>query len=363
MPPEPSVLRILDANRNRAREGLRVVEEYARFVLDDPGLSHRLKAVRHGLREAVAHLEESLGCPEALSASRDTPGDVGTGIRLGSEADRGSAAAVARAGVARLTEALRALEEYGKVVSGAGAARFERLRYEVYAIEPALLAPTGRRERLRAARLYVIVTESLASADALTAAREAVAGGADVIQMREKEMEDGAFHGRAEAMARICREGGALFLVNDRPHIATLVEADGIHVGQGDLPAHLARRCLGPGRILGRSTNAPDRAEAAVREGADYLGVGPVWETRTKAHRGAVGLGYVRWAAANVPIPFFAIGSVKRQSLPEVLDAGARRVAVCTAIIGATDIAAEAAWFRERLDAAGPPAAPPPGDD
>ncbi len=363
MPPDASILRILDANRNRAREGLRVVEEYARFVLNDPGLTHRLKSLRHGLREAVAELGTALPPGAALEEARDTPGDVGTELSLPTEGSRTSAADVARAGAGRLGEALRVLEEYGKLVSPGAAARFERLRYGLYALESVLLAPAGVRQRLRQARLYVLVTEALARTDALTAASEAVSGGADIIQMREKELEDGVFYERALAMARICREGGALFLVNDRPHIARLVEADGIHVGQGDLPTHPARRLLGHDRILGRSTNAPDRAEAALREGADYIGVGPVWETQTKAHRTAAGLDYVRWAAENMPIPFFAIGSIKRETLPEVLDAGARRAAVCTAIIAAEDIAAEAAWFRKRIEEAGPLPESTPAED
>jgi thiamine-phosphate pyrophosphorylase len=167
--------------------------------------------------------------------------------------------------------------------------------------------------------------------------------------MREKEWEDGRFYEVALEMAALCREAGALFLVNDRPHIARLVDADGIHTGWGDLPVALARAVLGPGRIVGRSTSAPARARDAAAAGADYIGVGPVYETRTKAHRAAAGLEYVRWAAAEAPLPYFCIGSINRQTLPAVLDAGARAVAVCTAIIGAKDIAAETAWFRETL--------------
>jgi thiamine-phosphate pyrophosphorylase len=130
---------------------------------------------------------------------------------------------------------------------------------------------------------------------------------------------------------------------------ALLSGADGIHTGQGDLPVHLARRLLGPDRIIGRSTHAPEDLEGAFRAGADYAGVGPVYETKTKEHRSAVGLEYVRHAAAQARIPYFCIGSVNRETLDEVLASGARAVAVCTAIIGAKDIAAEAAWFRARI--------------
>jgi thiamine-phosphate pyrophosphorylase len=344
-----SVLRILDANANRAREGLRVAEEYARFVIERPALAAGWKDLRHGLAEALALLERGAGGP--VRRGRDTPGDIGTAIHTESEARRTDAAQTALAAAKRAQEALRALEEYGKILSPEAATRFGELRYRAYDMESRMAATPDRAAALRDALLYVLVTESLASTDGLTAAREAVAGGADIIQMREKELEDADFHRRAEAMAAICREGGALFIVNDRPHIATLVGADGVHTGQGDLPVHLIRRILGPDRIVGRSTHGPDQLAEAATDGADYVGVGPVHETQTKQHREAVGLPYVRHAVANAAMPYFCIGSINRQTLGEVLDAGARAVAVCTGVIAAADIAAEASWFRERVAA------------
>ncbi|MDR3210537.1 MAG: thiamine phosphate synthase [Planctomycetota bacterium] len=210
------------------------------------------------------------------------------------------------------------------------------------------------RERLAKARLYVIVTRAFCHDEPLTTAREAVAGGADVIQMREKDLEDGEFYRQALSLAEVCRQGGALFIVNDRPHIALLAQADGVHSGQGDLPPHLTRRLVGDGRLIGRSTAAPEFALAALAEGSDYLGVGPVYATQTKAHRQAVGLDYVRWAANWNRLPFFAIGSVNRATLEAVLEAGARRVAVCTGISQARDIAAETAYYRSLIVARHP---------
>lgn len=347
---DAGVLRILDANANRAREGLRVAEEYTRFVLDSQALTEQLKQLRHDLNTALFLLQNHAPeAPEDWAGHRDTAGDVGTRVSTESEQHRPNRRAVARANLKRVQEALRALEEYGKLLDPQAASRLEQLRYAVYRIEPLLAADAGRRQQLQAARLYVLVTGSLASTDALTAAREAVAGGADVIQMREKELEDKAFHEQALAMREICHAGGSLFLVNDRPHIAVLAEADGIHTGQGDLPVHLARRLLGPDRLVGRSTCCPEQLQAAFAAGADYVGVGPVYATQTKQHRAAAGLGYAEHAVRNARLPFFCIGSVNRETLDSVLATGARAVAVCTAIIGARDIAAEAAWFRSRL--------------
>ncbi len=347
---DPAILRILDANANRAREGLRVVEEYARFVLESPALAARSKGLRHEFADALAYLTAALpGGACDLEAARDTPGDVGTDLSTPAEAARPNSLAVARAGMKRLQEALRALEEYAKPVSADAGARFERVRYAAYALEPVLFAAQDRRARLARALLYVLVTESLASTDARTAAREAAAGGADIIQMREKDLEDGPFLDRARTLAEAVRGAGALLLVNDRPHLALPAGADGVHTGQDDLPVHLCRRLVGPDRIVGRSTHAPAQLAAVSDQGADYAAVGPVYETATKAHRAAVGLDFVRHAAETASVPWFAIGSVNRETLPRVLDAGARRVAVCTAILRAPDIAAEAAWFKARL--------------
>jgi thiamine-phosphate pyrophosphorylase len=162
-------------------------------------------------------------------------------------------------------------------------------------------------------------------------------------------MEDGEFHRLAADVAEICREGGAIFLINDRPHIASLVDAGGVHGGQGDLPVHLTRRLLGPDKIIGISTSGPEFAEKALADGADYIGVGPVFETNTKKHRRAAGPDYVRWISQWGKLPYFAIGGVNRNTIDAVLDAGARAVAICTGVTMAGDIAAEAAFFKDKL--------------
>ena len=346
------IARILDANLNRASEGLRVVEEYARFVLDARDLCAGLKHLRHALRAAADLLQAAL--PGRVCDFRDTPGDVGTTINTTTEAERGNPAQVALASCKRVQQALRVLEEYGKIALPECGVMFQNLRYDCYAVENQVASDQARSQKLRAARLYVLVTGSLASTAALTACHEAVAGGADIIQMREKQMEDMEFYELALRMREIAQKAGALFLVNDRPHIAHLVQADGIHSGQGDLPVNLVRRIIGHDRIIGRSTSAAEFAEAAMHDKADYIGVGPVYPTNTKQHRAAVGLEYVRYAAGNVSLPFFCIGSINRNTIAPVLEAGARAVAICTAIIGARDIAAEAAWFKARLEQAGP---------
>lgn len=339
--------RIIDANANRAREGLRVIEEYARFILDSKPVTEKVKTLRHSFSKGVEDLQDKLHI--SLSDFRDTAGDIGTEISTKTENIRQDSSEVAKAAVKRLQEALRSIEEYSKISESGLSGAFEKIRYKCYDIEKDLFADSNRKARLAEAKLYVLVTESLASADAETVTREAVAGGADIIQMREKELEDGEFLKKAEKLNSICRENNVLFLINDRPHIASLIEADGIHTGQGDLPVNLCRRILGSDKIIGKSTSAPNFLEKAFEDGADYAGVGPVYETNTKKHRSAVGLEYVKHAVKNAKIPYFCIGSINRDTIEDVLNAGANAVAVCTAIIAAKDIATETRWFKDAI--------------
>lgn len=342
---DKGVERIIDANFNRAQEGLRVCEEYLRFVLNDKNGVETLKGLRHSLQKAEALLF-SAGCN--FTAARDTVNDVGTVVTNQSESCREDGESVALASCKRLEEALRVLEEYSKVVSSEAATVFEKIRYAVYELESKFFRGNTRRQKLADSSLYVLITESLSSTDAVNVCKEAVAGGADIIQMREKDLEDNEFYERAAKMCEICA-GKALFILNDRPHICALVDADGIHTGQGDLPVNLARKIIGRDKIIGKSTSAPEYAEKAYEDGADYIGVGPVYPTNTKEHRAAVGLEYVKWNVENAKLPFFCIGSINRETLAGVLETGARSVAVCTAIINAKDIAAETAWFKEQI--------------
>jgi thiamine-phosphate pyrophosphorylase len=191
--------------------------------------------------------------------------------------------------------------------------------------------------RLAAARLYVVTMASHAPAAVAEVVRAACAGGAGVVQLRRKDDQALEMLRLAERCRRITADAGALFVVNDRLDVAMACDADGVHLGQDDLPLAAARR-IWPGRLVGRSTHSLDQAVQAEREGADYLGVGPVYATPTKPGRPAVGLEYVREAAAALRIPWFAIGGVDLDNLGGVLAAGARRVAVVRAVCEAADV-------------------------
>lgn len=338
--------RILDASANRAREGLRVVEDYVRFVLDDSMLTRRLKDVRHRLSEATRGLEL-----DSFVASRDTPGDVGTHIMTPTETARENPRAVLAANFKRTTEALRSLEEYAKLVDIWLSGRFEVLRYDVYTLEKMTMTAVAAHRSLGDARLYVLVGGLPTLGDLTWLVGECLAGGAQVIQLREKGLPDREILRRAREVRIQTVQAKAHFVLNDRPDLARLAGADGVHLGQEDLAPRDARRVVGPRALLGVSTHDRSQVERAVLDGAGYLGVGPVFSSETKAFSDLAGLAFVREAAETATVPWFAIGGINEANLDDVLDAGARRIAVSTAVLRAEFPRRAAAALRARLDA------------
>ena len=329
--------RILDAAANRAAEGLRVVEEFARFALNDGHLSRLLKECRHELTATLSAIPE-----RCRLAARDTPGDVGTSIGTVSEYQRGSVADVARASFKRVQEALRTLEEYGKLVEPTADSmsfpqRIEQLRYRLYTAEKAVLQTNSAIERFDSRRLYLLVTAKSCAASLESTVRGAIEAGVGIIQVREKHLPDRQLVELARQMREWTSLAGALVIVNDRPDIAVLANADGVHVGQDELTVRDARQIVGPDRLVGVSTHSIEQARQAVLDGADYLGVGPTFPSGTKSFDGFPGLELVRQVAAEIAIPWFAIGGIDSTNLTSVIQAGARRVAVSGAICGSAD--------------------------
>jgi thiamine-phosphate pyrophosphorylase len=337
--------RILDAAANRAREGLRVVEDYTRFVLDDAGLTRRLKEVRHRLAAAVRGLD-----PELLLGARDTRGDVGTHIMTASERARENPRAVLSANFKRAGEALRSLEEYAKLVDVWVAGRFEVLRYDVYTLEKLVLTAAASAAAFGDARLMVLVGGLATLGDLTWLVGEALAGGADVIQLREKGIDDREWLRRAREVRILTAQARARFVVNDRPDLARLAGADAVHVGQEDLSVRDVRRIVGPRMAIGVSTHDRADLDAAVLSSASYLGVGPVFPSETKAFQDYAGLAFLRDAAEATNLPWFAIGGINEETIVDAIEAGARRVAVSAAVIQADRPRAAASALRTRLD-------------
>ena len=331
---DPRVARILDANFNRAREALRVMEDYARFVRDDPHASESIKRLRHALAECLGTLPA-----DTLLAARDTPGDIGTTIATESEGRRADARAVCTAAVKRLPEALRTLEEYAKTWDARLAARFEALRYRAYEIESQLLLGSDRASRMARVRLYVLVTASMCGGDWLATAEQAIDGGAGCLQLREKGMDDRMLLDRARRLVALCRRRNVLCIINDRPDIARLSDADGVHVGQDDLPPAQVRRIVGRDRLVGISTHTPEQLRAAVEADTDYIATGPMYPSPTKPRDHVPGPALLEAAVALTERPVVAIGGITAERLPELIEVGGRCACVCSAVIGAADAA------------------------
>ena len=317
---QQAVYRILDANLDRAREGLRIIEEWCRFGLNNPDLTEECKKIRQEL--AQLHTAE-------IRQARNTPEDVGTDLSHPQEENRANIEALLQANLCRVQEALRVLEEYGKLYQIQLGAICKQLRYRVYTLESYLLN-RNRLQLLEHSHLYLVTS---ATEDLLDVVDEALKGGLTLVQYRDKEADDQVRLAQAAELCQLCHQYGALFIVNDRVDLALAVDADGVHLGQQDIPLALAREVLGFQKIVGRSTTNPEEMAAAIAEGADYIGVGPVYATPTKPDKQPAGLEYVKYAANKCPIPWYAIGGISVSNLPEVLNAGATRVAVVRAIM------------------------------
>ncbi|HLJ84994.1 MAG TPA: thiamine phosphate synthase [Candidatus Eremiobacteraceae bacterium] len=183
-------------------------------------------------------------------------------------------------------------------------------------------------DRLASVRLYLITDAAPTVRPIEKFLEEAVGGGVDMVQLREKSLDDLTLLDVARRCASTCRRLGVPFIVNDRPDIALLAHADGVHLGQDDLPAADARRIVGSDAIIGLSTHSRAQVDAALASSVDYLGVGPVWETPTKPGRAAAGLDLVSYAGAHAAKPFFAIGGIDPSTVADVIGAGAKSVSV-----------------------------------
>ena len=321
------VWRLLDAVANRANEGLRVIEDYVRFLTDDPRLSRRLKVLRHELGFAIGKLDT-----QRMLDSRDAANDVGSSISTDSESQRADPEHVARANIKRVQESLRSLEEFSKLVNVEAAAAFERLRYQMYDVETDLITPDSRFWQLQGARLYLLVCHENCQLPMERVVKDACQNGVDVIQLREKNRSDYEVAHLAEHVRDWTESAGKLLIINDRAEVARTCGADGVHLGQEDQSPTDARALLGDNSLIGLSTHSLSQARGAEKAPADYLGVGPTFRSQTKQFESFAGLEFVREVAGCIQKPWFAIGGISPDNIETVIAAGATRVAVSAAI-------------------------------
>ena len=325
---ETAMLRILDSSANRAAEAIRVVEDYLRFALDDAHLSLLAKQIRHDLNTVLS----SLTLPQRLAA-RDTLHDVGTETSTETEQQRANLGEVLAANFSRLQQSLRSLEEFTKIEHADLSVALEQLRYRVYTLHRAVGIAHQSNERLAAAELYVLIDGRENEASFRTLAAELVKAGVDVLQLRDKTLTDRELLQRARLLRDLTRNSSTLFIMNDRPDLAALAQADGVHVGQEELSVREVRQIVGVDALVGVSTHTIQQARQAVLDGANYIGVGPIFPSQTKDFDQFAGLDFAREVAAEISLPAFAIGGIHDGNLAEVLSTGMRRVAMQNSIV------------------------------
>jgi len=325
------------------------MEEYCRFVLENQPLTARTKELRHRICRAAAAIDT-----EKLIAARDSARDVGRAMRVGDQMVRHQLRDSSVAAGKRLTEALRALAETAAVLDTQAAAAFEELRFDAYTLEKDIALCDNARRRFDHVRLYVLITAAPQDTDAriLELARLCAEGGADCLQLRAKNIPDGRLLNLARSIVQTCADHHALSIINDRVDIAGAAGADGVHLGQDDLPLPEARRLQTKPLIFGLSTHNIDQLHAAIALNPAYIALGPAFQTATKPHEPCAGPQYIRPALKTLSgIPHVAIGGINLANLNEVLAWNVRTVAVCSAIANADNPKEQCQRFIQRLRA------------
>ena len=328
------VYRIIDASMNRIGEGLRLLEDVARLLLGEAGITEQLKVMRHELIRGEGPLHQQ------LLESRDSAGDIGVDISVPGENGQRDLPAVVVANARRVQEALRTLEELAKLPEVAphlDSEKFKHVRFQLYAIEQDLFGRLLRHDKAERVRgLYVILdTASLTGRSHIEVARQVIRGGAGVIQLRDKTTLKGELLALARELVALCRDKGVLFIMNDYLDLAIAAGADGLHIGREDLPCTETRKLLPINMILGCSVTSVEQAIAAEADGADYIAVGSMYSTPSKETAVVVGLEMLSQVRQVTSRPLVAIGGITRDNAAQVMAAGADAVAVIRAVVSA----------------------------
>ncbi|NJD04028.1 MAG: thiamine phosphate synthase [Ruminiclostridium sp.] len=329
---------MLDANLNRASEGLRVLEDIARFCLDNENLTGKIKSIRHETRKSLQIFYRT------LLKFRDADRDVGPSASgIPGVGGRRNMEELAAANFKRVQEAFRSMEEILKVLGRDELSRrFEGNRYALYSIEKefALHLKIINKANLFDTGIYCLTSEEHSNGRSnIEVVSRMLDAGIKIIQYREKSKTMLEKYNQCIKLRDMTAGSGAAFIINDNVDLARSVCADGVHLGQDDMPVAAARQILDETFIIGVSTHSPEQAEQAERDGADYIGVGPVFRTFTKKDVcEPVGLQYLDYAIGSVRIPFVAIGGIKLHNIRQVIGHGAKCIALVTEIAGADDI-------------------------
>ena len=339
-------LRIIDANLNRIGEGLRLLEDIARLLLNDTVLTQQLKDMRHEMVRGDRLLNQQ------LLQARNSEGDVGANIEVSGEDKQRELPATIVANARRVQEALRVMEELAKLPDTTlDPEKFKQARFDLYMIEKALFSKLMRQDKMKhLPGLYVIIdTSALKGRSHVEVAKQTIRGGAKTIQLRDKVQSKKELLSIAQKLRNLCTEHNVLFIVNDYLDLALAVDADGLHLGPDDLPTKVARKLLPLDKILGVSAQTVERASAVQSEGADYIAVSAMYPTTSKEVVEVVGPERLHQIRQVVTLPLVAIGGINKDNVTQIQAAGADTIAVINAVLGAKDTEEATRQISDRL--------------
>ncbi len=330
-----NIYRIIDANLNRASEGLRVIEDIVRFIYEDMALSKELKEIRHEVRERVEGLNFN------LLKNRDADNDCGFDIsqkEIFTSSQKNKKWLIVK-NFKRVQEALRVIEENLKIKGGYELSKvYEKIRFQAYTMEKKIFSLKNK--NILNTDIYCLTGEKFSlSRSNIEIVKQMIKASIKLIQYREKEKTMLFKYEECKQIRELTKNAGVCFIINDDIDLALAIGADGVHIGQEDMPIEEVRRLTGDDMIIGLSTHSPHQARMAVKRGADYIGVGPIFKTHTKKDVvDPVGYEYLEYINKNIDIPFVAIGGIKEDNVLEIVKRGAKCFAMVTEIVGADDI-------------------------
>lgn len=319
--------RIIDTNINRVCEGLRVLEDICRFYYNSKNNSSKLKELRHKIRSISEEYELK------LLDFREVKTDIGPNISKELNLSRKSSIeSLILANFKRVQEALRSLEEITQN------SLFEEMRYITYQLEKDIILLETKRNFILPNLYGITYSRDSLGRNNIDVVKSMIKGGIKLIQYREKDLSLKLMLDECRQIRELTKQENVTFIINDHIDIAKIVNADGVHIGQDDLPINEVRKLIGKDKIIGLSTHSPEQALKAVTDGADYIGVGPIHETKTKEVCTPIGFSYLEWVVQNIEIPFVAIGGIKKTNLHEIISRKAKSVALVSEITSSENI-------------------------
>ncbi len=338
------IYRILDANINRAREGIRVIEESLRFVFQKKEFAEKLR----GLRHEVSHIPLVLKISSAkLFNCRESETDIG---KKRIESDRKDLQEIIASNFSRVEESVRVLEEYSRIINPKATGKIKKIRFDLYALQKKIQLSLYRKNLAYMLGFYVITDEEIAGKSHAEIVSEAVKGGANTIQLRDKKSSDDKIYSEAKKIRSLIPQDEILFIVNDRVDIAVVSEADGVHLGKCDLPIYEARKMLGEDKIIGISCGNVEEAVKAEKLGADYVALGPIFPTNTKQDvPSPLGTRIIKEVKKRISIPVVAIGGIKEDNMKLVLEVGADSIAMISEVLRSDNIATKVRSLKKKF--------------